>query len=53
VEVSWPSGQTDTLRNVDADFIYTITEGKGITARVQLPPPLKPDPPASAATANR
>src|SRR5258708_22889046 len=53
VEVSWPSGQTELLRDVPADFIYTITEGKGTTARVPLPPPLKPDPPASAATANR
>jgi len=53
VEVSWPSGKTDTLRDVPADFIYTITEGKGITARVPLPPPLKPDPPASAASENR
>jgi enediyne biosynthesis protein E4 len=52
VQVSWPSGQTETLRDVAADFIYTITEGKGITARVPLPPPLKPDPPASAATEN-
>jgi hypothetical protein len=50
VEVSWPSGRTDTLRDVPADFIYTITEGKGITARVPLPPPLKPDPSASAAS---
>jgi hypothetical protein len=53
VEVSWPSGQTDTLRDVPADFIYTITEGKGITSRVPLPPPLKLDPPAAAATKNR
>src|SRR6266481_4492045 len=53
VEVSWPSGRTDTLRDVPADFIYTITEGKGITARVPLPPPLKPDRSASAATAKR
>jgi len=53
VEVSWPSGQNELLRDVDAEFIYTITEGKGITARVPLPPPLKPDPSASAATENR
>src|SRR6266404_6155102 len=52
VEVSWPSGQNELLRDVDADFIYTITEGKGTTARVPMPPPLKPDPPASAATQN-
>ena len=30
-------------RNVSADFIYTMTEGQGITARVPLPP-LKPTP---------
>jgi hypothetical protein len=53
VEVSWPSGQTDTLRDVPADFIYTITEGQGITARPQLPPPLKPNPAAFAVTENR
>jgi hypothetical protein len=52
LEVSWPSGQTEVLRDLPADFIYTITEGKGITARVPLPPPLKPDPPASAVTEN-
>ena len=53
VEVSWPSGQTELLRDVPADFIDTITEGKGITARVPLPPPLKPDPSTSAAAENR
>jgi hypothetical protein len=53
VEVSWPSGETQLLRDVSADFIYTITEGKGISARVPLPPPFTPAPAASAATANR
>jgi len=53
VEVFWPSGQTELLRDVPADFIYTIMEGKGITARVPLSPPLKPDPSASAATEKR
>jgi len=52
VEVSWPSGQTEVLRDVPADFIYTITEGKAITVRTPLPPPLKPTPHASAATDN-
>jgi hypothetical protein len=37
VVVSWPSGQVDTLNDVKADFIYTLTEGKGITGRVALP----------------
>ncbi len=53
VEISWLSGQTELLRDVPADFIYTITEGKGITARVPLSPPLKPDTSASGATENR
>jgi hypothetical protein len=53
VEVAWPSGQSDLLRDVPADFIYTITEGKGITASVPLPPPLKPTPSTAAATASR
>jgi len=53
VEVSWPSGQTEVLRDVAADFIYTITEGQGITARVPLPAPPKPNPPVSSATVNR
>jgi len=26
VEISWPSGKKDTYRNLDADFIYTISE---------------------------
>jgi hypothetical protein len=53
VEVAWPSGQTEPLRDLPSDFIYTITEGKGITARVPLPPPLKPNTAASAAAENR
>jgi hypothetical protein len=52
VEVLWPSGQTEVLRDVPADFIYTITEGKGITVRTPLPPPLKPTAPAPVATEN-
>ena len=53
VEVTWPSGQAELQRDVPSDFIYTITEGQGITARLPLPPPLKPNSSASAATANR
>jgi hypothetical protein len=49
VEILWPSGQTEPLRDLPADFIYTITEGKGITARLPLTPPLNPNSPASAA----
>jgi len=53
MEVTWPSGQTESLRDVQADFIYTITEGKGITARMPLSPPPKPSPSATPATGNR
>ena len=37
VEIRWPSGAVETLRDVPADFIYTLKEGQGIQQRVQLP----------------
>ena len=37
VSVRWPNGETETLRNVAADFIYTIIEGAGIQQKVALP----------------
>ena len=37
VEIRWPNGQTETLPNVPADFIYTIVEGKGISEKAALP----------------
>jgi ASPIC and UnbV len=37
VIVRWPNGETEVLRNVPADFIYTIVEGAGIQHRVALP----------------
>ncbi len=39
VEIRWPNGNVETLKNVAADAIYTITEGQGVTATVKLPPP--------------
>lgn len=36
VEIRWPSGEKEILKNVPADFIYTVTEGKGITDKVAL-----------------
>jgi hypothetical protein len=51
VEIAWPNGQTELLSDVPSDFIYTITEGQGITGRVALL--LTPKPSASAATASR
>jgi hypothetical protein len=37
VKIRWPNGNTETLSNVAADAIYTITEGRGITNTLQLP----------------
>jgi hypothetical protein len=33
VEISWPSGQKDTLHDLAADFIYTIEEGSRIRSK--------------------
>jgi hypothetical protein len=37
VQVRWPNGNLETLRDVPGDFIYTIGEGQGIKDRVALP----------------
>jgi hypothetical protein len=37
VTVRWPNGETETLRDVPADFIYTIVEGAGIQQKLALP----------------
>ena len=39
VEIRWPSGRIEMLRDVPADFIYTIIEGEGIKQKVELPFP--------------
>jgi hypothetical protein len=36
LEVRWPSGKTETLRDVPAGHIITIEEGKGIIARTRF-----------------
>jgi hypothetical protein len=38
VSIRWPNGEGEVLRDVAADFIYTIVEGAGIQKRVALPP---------------
>jgi len=38
IAIRWPSGEKEILKDVPADFIYTVVEGKGITDRVALPP---------------
>jgi len=38
VEISWPSGQKDTLHDLAADFIYTVEEGTGIRGKQAFAP---------------
>jgi enediyne biosynthesis protein E4 len=38
VSIRWPNGESEVLRDVAADFIYTIVEGSGIQQKVALPP---------------
>jgi enediyne biosynthesis protein E4 len=37
VDVRWPNGATEVLKNVAADFIYTVDEGEGIKQKLPLP----------------
>jgi hypothetical protein len=37
VSIRWPNGETEVLRNVPADFIYTAVEGEGIKDKIALP----------------
>jgi hypothetical protein len=39
VEIRWPSGKVEVLRDIPADFIYTVVEGQGVTDKLPLPPP--------------
>lgn len=34
VEISWPSGEKETIPHVASGFIYTVVEGKGIQRKV-------------------
>ena len=38
VDIRWPNGETEILKDVAADFIYTVVEGKGIQQKTALPP---------------
>jgi hypothetical protein len=39
VEIRWPSGKIEQLKDVAADNIYTLIEGQGIKGTVPLPKP--------------
>jgi len=41
VQILWPSGLKEELRDVPADAVYTIVEGRGIKETVKLAPPSK------------
>jgi hypothetical protein len=38
IEIKWPSGKTESMRDVPADFIYTVVESSGIQGKLALPP---------------
>jgi enediyne biosynthesis protein E4 len=41
VQILWPSGLKEELKNVPADAIYTLVEGQGIKETIKLAPPSK------------
>jgi len=41
LEVRWPSGQTDSLKDLKPNQLYYVTEGQGITRTVSFSPPKK------------
>ena len=41
LEIRWPSGQVDTLKDLKANQLYSVTEGKGITRAESFPLKLK------------
>jgi hypothetical protein len=38
VSIRWPNGETETVHDLPADFIYTVVEGEGIRQKTALPP---------------
>jgi hypothetical protein len=42
VEIRWPSGATETIKNLAADSFYSVLEGKGIVGPEQIRPTRKP-----------
>ena len=46
VEIRWPSGATDTLKNLAVDSFYSVLEEKGIVSREEIRPSLRTSSPA-------
>jgi enediyne biosynthesis protein E4 len=40
VEIRWPSGATDTLKDLGVDRFYAVLEGKGIVSPEEIRPSL-------------
>lgn len=38
LEIRWPSGQVDTIRNLAADKFYSILEGRGLVSKAEITP---------------
>ncbi|HLH09120.1 MAG TPA: CRTAC1 family protein [Terriglobales bacterium] len=38
VEIDWPSGTVDSIKNLDVDKFYSVLEGKGMVPRDQILP---------------
>jgi hypothetical protein len=49
VTIRWPNGTVETLRDVPADYVYTVVEGDGIKGKVPLPSPDPKVPPVTPA----
>src|SRR5579859_1257147 len=41
MEIRWPSGQVDTLKDIKANQLIFVTEGQGISRTVDFPPKKK------------
>jgi len=41
VQILWPSGLKEEIKDLPADAIYTLVEGQGVKGTVPLPPPGK------------
>jgi hypothetical protein len=39
VEIRWPSGKVDTIKNLAADRFYALLEGEGIVPAERIGPP--------------
>jgi hypothetical protein len=37
IEIRWPSGKVENLKDLAADYIYTMVEGKGVQSAKRLP----------------